>query len=313
MPVIEIEETFDGRGLQVELRKVGKFPREVRTYVRTWKARTDSPYDTQLQVLLFPDLPRLFSPYFGLDDYVDLGAFCRGLKADQDQDDPFLWKIQADYSSDLSDMAEMMSAGDPKGLGGKTTGGPGSGGFENPLLRPPKITFGFAKYQKVIVKDLNDVPCTNSAGQPFDPPVEIDDSRPVLTVVKNVPAFDFSVAVAYQDAVSTDPFFGSPAGTAKIDSLSAEFAFENGLAYWVQTAVVHFRREGWKLKLLDAGYMKKDASGNLVTITDKYGHPFSAPTLLDGAGGVLTGDLTKPFYKTLTVYKELPFAPLGLI
>jgi hypothetical protein len=78
MGISFLQEIWDGREGSVQVRKVGRSPRLVREYVRRWVAHSDSPADSQLQVLLNPAFPRILTPYLGTDAYVDLGAFCPG-------------------------------------------------------------------------------------------------------------------------------------------------------------------------------------------------------------------------------------------
>lgn len=315
MGISFLQETYDGRNGEVTARKVGRFPRLVREYVRRWVVHTDSPADTQLQVLLNPAFPRILSPYVGTDQFVDLGSFCTGITASQDQDDPQTWKVQASYSSDLSGLAEMANLGDPHRLDGNNIGGQGSQGFENPLLRPPKVSWSVLRTTVQLRKDQNGKAFLNSAGDEFDPPPEVDFSRPVLTVVKNFAAFDMVQAVNYADCVNSDQWLSFGPGVVKVDSITAEFAFENNVPYWAVTASFHFARNDpntpqptWNpTQILDAGF--SDISGKV--FTDTYGHPYSKPKPLDGTGHQLAANAA-PQYLSFTLYKARPFAALNM-
>ena len=57
----------------------------------------------------------------------------------------------------------------------------------------------------------------NTAGDPYDPPVVIDDPRLVMTPsVRNEAKFNVGWVLAYRNAVNSDPFAGFPPLVAKV-------------------------------------------------------------------------------------------------
>jgi hypothetical protein len=305
MAIIGFAEIWDPRDAGVH----GRF---VRDYQRSFKYQTDAATDSQLQILLYPLTPRLFTPYAGQDGFVDLGAICYQVDAAQDEDDPFFWKATAHYSSDLSHIAEMADKGSTNPLSGNSIGGRGAQGFENPLLRPPKIKWGQAKFQKAVTQDTNGDPIVNSALERFDPPVEIDDSRPTLEITRNEPTYQQALAMKYRDAVNSDPFFGFGIGTVKVDSITADFRWENGYGYWEVSYVFHIRPEKWNpTEILDCGFYHLDAAGKPAAIRDAVGSNLSAPVLLDGKGQQLQPG-AKPVFIPFDFYEIQPFADLHL-
>src|SRR5262249_15878222 len=92
-----------------------------------------------------------------------------------------------------------------------------------PLFKRPDVRWGFANFQRPGIWTIDNPSraIVNSAGEPFDPPVEIDDSRLVLTLVRNEPAFAPLTSLLYKDAINSDTFLGAAPGLAKIAMLSS--------------------------------------------------------------------------------------------
>ena len=149
----------------------------------------------------------------------------------------------------------------------------------------------------------------NSAGDWFDPPLVRDDSRPVLTIVRNEADFDPEIADSYRDTVNDDYFFGAAAGRVKCVSITGKQLFSAdvlpGGFYWVVTYTFQFNRDGWASPLLDQGFRRLVSGSRRAILVD--GQPASAPVLLDGSGGVLTpGD--PPVYQTYHLYLEADYS-----
>jgi hypothetical protein len=127
---------------------------------------------------------------------------------------------------------------------------------ENPLTRPIKYHLEWASFTRIIEKDINGDAVTNSAGDLFDPPVEIDDARPVLVAVKNMWPLEniIALSIQYKNAVNTDTFFDAPARTAKVESIqSGQLLYENGYDYYAVTFRVQFNQDTWDVELVDRG------------------------------------------------------------
>jgi hypothetical protein len=286
--ILSVNEIWDGRQGSVDTKNV-------RNYTRTFRVITDSMVDGPFQVTdIPPPFPSIFSFYSDPAGGIDLGAFCTKITPRQ-TDEPFVWIVTCEFSSKV-DNPEQAQAGDTD---------------KDPLTRPSVVKWSMAKFQRVLDRDVNDDPIVNSAGERFDPPIEIDDSRPVLSITRNEPTIDPANIVAYQDAVNTDTFFGCDPGTAKIDSIEAESAFENGTFYWKVSYTIHFRREGWDVQPLDQGYHHLIAGVPTVNRDPQSGNPYPAPRLLDGSGNLL-GTGADPVFLDFEAYKEMPFAPLAL-
>lgn len=283
MAILSVTEISSGRSMSLDAN--GQ-----RNYTRSFRVLTDNPLDGQLQALLAPGIPLRGDSYVTATEF-DTFARVKNKEATQDGDNRQLWIVRCDYDTLPFD-------------------------DDNPFNRPIEYSWSFAQFSKVADRTIDGFPITNSAGQFFDPPPEMDDSRPVLTVTKNVPFFAYDVAIAYQDAVNSDWFIGFAPGRAKVFNISGTSTTENingvDWFYWRATVEIHFRREGWTLQLLDQGRYElvNDPQTGLPysPCRDRLGQPLADPALLNGQGRMQL--FPSPFtavYSNYRVYKELPF------
>lgn len=231
-------------------------------FTRKFKARSNSKFDdaeTVREQAFVLGLPALFSSHPN-----NPTALLQSIEP-RLTDPPYLWTIDLKYSSDVGDPAKFD---------------------DSPLNRPTDITFGFQKYQRPITQDVNGLPVVNSAGEAFDPAIEIDDSRPTMTFARNEGGFDPQLPLIYQDAVNSDAFFGFLPGQVKISNIQSVFANEGSVTFWRVTYEFEVRREGWRLRVLDQGTRYLDLTTNeRRELTDgKTGLAVSKPVLLDGDG-----------------------------
>lgn len=290
-----------------------------REYTRVFRVLTDNVLDGPLVVMIGSGLPQVGNAYSEASGAVDLGARVTTVDPVQDQDNPKVWTVTIRYSTAPGPQASGS------GSGGKgTKGGSGTDPSEdsrNPLLRPAEVGWSFTRYRKPVRKAnlyaiggaVNSavdtvVPVVNSAGDPFVPIPEIDDSRLVLSVSRNEATFDPLVAIDYQDAVNSDGFLGAAKRTAKLN-LSAKRDWDKVIGpYYKVQYEIEFRREGWLLSILDAGL--HDLNGKV--LIDTNGQPYSDEVPLNGFGGKLANPDDGYVYLDYIVYKERPFAALNL-
>lgn len=288
MAITDFQEIWNGRD--------GSFDawRATRDYTRVFRVLTNSTLDGPTTILAAVGLPNARDPYFDPNFNYDLGAIAVKFDVAQDQDDPFTWLVRVKYTSSPQDVQQAQQVD------------------QDPLSRPPKITWGFNKYQKPALTDINGAPLLNSAGAWFQPLPEIDDSRPVLTIQRNEATLNTQNLINYQDAVNSDDIWGFGVGTSKI-SIGAVSMWENNLVYWDVTYTIEFRRDGWGLSIVDAGFYELDANNKPKAILDASGNVPGEPVLLNGAGKRrLPADPNAYYVKTFTVYKQLAYGPLNL-
>lgn len=244
----------------------------VRQYKRVFRIVTDSPATGPVEMSANVACPLLFDAYVGASGEVDLGCVVRNIRFTNDSDNYFIWQCDVHYSSETQDPDQVA---------------------ESPFDEPVLMEWSFQQYEKCIPIDFKGNAFTSSAGEVIDPPVKIDDSRLVLRIERNLPGFNVALAIAYQDAVNSDVFFGAAALTAKIMTLSGSFHYRNGIPFWHVAGEVHFRREGWRLQLLDQGFTHQEIGFDFNTPPKINRDPdtnevYPKPLLLNGQGLLLS-------------------------
>lgn len=250
--------------------------RGVRNYQRVFVLETTSQSEEAYQVGSHPSLPQIGDLY-----PYDSAAYCDSISVTQ-TDGWKVWRVTCNYTSEWD-------------------------------LTNAKISWDTEQFQKVAAYEYNGDGIVNSAGDPFDPPALMDDSRRVITVTKmmtEVPTWILS----YQDAVNSDAFtidgVSIAIGKAKMQRVSVSEPRQINLTtYREVTFQIHLQRDGWDLQILDAGF--RDASFNTLYNVD--GTRPTAPIPLNGLGARL--DSTNPadaVFLPFTVYTTLPFASLPL-
>jgi hypothetical protein len=190
------------------------------------------------------------------------------------------WKVSVTYSSNPGQSVINNS----------------NGNGSDPLSEPARISWSGENFQQVAVVDIDDNPILNSAGDPYDPPLMKDFSRPVATIRKNIASAPAWILTSH-DAINSDEFvidgLTCEVGKAKLKRADiSEWQYRNGIAYRELTLVIHFAKDGWTRKVLDAGFRRKynDTERELITLTAEDGTPQypSGPVPLDGSGVELT-------------------------
>ena len=261
-----------------------------KTYERQYVVVTDTGADGPNVVANAAGIPILGSVYQSGND-LDPTALCIEVLPTQRGDERTKWDVAVKYSN--------------KQPQGQTN--------PNPLLEPPRLSWGFAQFRRPVNFEIDGTPITNSAWEPFQ--IEIDDSRPVYRVTRNEPTYDVSRAIAYQDAINTDAFKGAAPYVAKVMSISGEWKFAGGIYYWEVAYEICFRRDGWRERVIDQGYQYLQGTGaarRQTPIYREFTH-VQQPVPLDGNGGVLANPSPANLVvQTKRVLKELPFSVLAL-
>jgi hypothetical protein len=305
------------------------FPRRSTTYrglsgsgriVRHYHVKTNSLSDDATTIFNAGLLPA-----FGARHPGNNNVFCDGYNFDQKDDSGFLWDVTVEYIS-------LSGGGLPEFERLE---------FTEPVQRTADISWDSVKFRKPVLRadylsDLRgsviaaDVPITNSAGVPYNPPAEIDDSRPQVTIVKNVIASP-PWLILYQDAVNNDSFtvdgvsvepYQAKVESVRVGPVRLESFFTSFFAYRQLTLVIQFQREGWDLALLDAGFSEciesqdpgapPPIAAKRRNILDSENVVIREPALLDRRGQKLEEGAPAE-YRDFRVYTNLrPFSGLPL-
>jgi hypothetical protein len=315
-----------------------------RTYDLVYRVITDNIQDNHAIVLLAPGLPAIYSIYNAANEF-DTGSVLKNYSAAR-TDDPCIWEVTCHYESWAVILGglrgsnpELQKALADAAAGTSSHAEPGGFDANNPLSRPPRIRGGSRTYQRVQPCDLDGKQFVNSVGERLDPPPEMDDKRPYLTISRAEPGpLNLTRICQYQDAVNSDVFLGQPAFSAKMN-ITWERVFENNLLFYDVTYDIEFRRDLWiPLKVLDAGYSTL-AAGNVppgLRMLDASGGQTAAPLPLytvrgdEGvpaltfngqpcvAGDIIVlprqywSDLNRTQYRNFRVYSALPYAVFNL-
>jgi hypothetical protein len=264
-----------------------------RKYTRTWLVETDNPLDGSMRARTAIGIPAIGNSYWVDSTENDPGSFVQSVNATCLGAGPAYsqWKVVAEY-------AEYDASQFP----------------QNPLEWPIQINWSGTQFEKVIYYDINDKAIVNSAGEPFGEPVTIDDSRPVLTIVRNEPTYDLAIVDEYRDTLNADTFMGASPGLVKVSFMPGELQYNKDAGgsgfYYKITYTFNFNRDGWKKKILDRGFSELDASDKLKTILGPDGQPLAEASLLDGTGHPLPFDGT-PVYQEFDVYQSKNFSDFG--
>lgn len=256
-----------------------------RTYTRVFKLKASSKSDSAYTVGSNASLPIIGSVYPD-----DAGAWCRTLIVENN--DPFAgWKVTAEYSSEVE-------------LG------------TDPTTDPAIIDWSSEQFQKVAWIAYAGTGILNSAGDFFDPPNMMDDTRRSVRVTKNLASVP-SWILSYQDAVNSDTFsvdgVSIGIGVAKMQRVDVgRKEKRNGVSFRTVEFDIHFRKEGWLLRPLDAGFREKQGAGR-INMTNQDGTLPAAPICLDGSGAKLANPtLSNAVFLSFIVYETKAFSSLPL-
>jgi hypothetical protein len=142
---------------------------------------------------------------------------------------------------------------------------------ENPLNRPPVISFGSVTQEVEIDEDVNGDPIQTVNGEPI-----VGITAPftdlIVTVERNLASFDPAVITTYTNKVNSQNWFGCPTGTTRIMDISARSNFNPDFPYWEATASFQVRRgrgsvtdaKAWWHRTAHQGYLIKNSAGTKI-------------------------------------------------
>lgn len=257
-----------------------------RSYTRTFKLKTTAQTERAYHVGSHASLPVI-----GELHPDDSTAWCVALHVDPT--DPWKgWTATAEYSTER----ELA---------------------EDPTADPALISWDSEQFQKPAIYSYAGTAIVNSAGDPFDPPNMMDDSRRIVTVIKNlavVPAW----ILTYQDAVNSDSFVLDGVtigiGLAKMQRVAVgEEQRRNGTLFRTVTFSIHLEKDGWLLEPLDAGFREIVSGERINILNDGDDLQPSAPVPLNGSGVHLTNPTAATaVFLSFVVYETKAFSSLPL-
>ncbi len=210
MAVLTFERIHNGRARNTTVS--GK--KQITRYTDIYRATTDSNTTEPETVVAHADCPDI-----GDAHARDADAYCRSVRAVNEPFSKKVFLVTVGFSTEY----EMA---------------------EDPTDEPARISWRTESYQKPVVFDRNAVAHLNTAGDLFDPPAMMDDSRWVATIVKNVSTVaSLTWLLSYRDAINSAQFtldgLTIPKGWAKLSAIEiSEPQERNTVAYRVLTMTI---------------------------------------------------------------------------
>jgi hypothetical protein len=289
MAVTSVTEMWPGRDGSDDIEK--------RTRLRrVYRVETDDIDDDATVAGGTTLLPRLG------DLHPNYEAYVVGVVPHQLDEDPFLWDVAIEYSSELPTRSAVGGSGVPLGPGPESQSVNSAGATVNnpnptvreadPRNRPAVWRRHTVEVEEPFEFDANGDPVLNSAGLPFDPPAMTKFRVLIATIVKNVSGIGNDDIDTYLDTINAATWKGVAAGKARVIVFDTASDMENGIPYTQVTLAIAIRKKGWTRKLIDRSfYVKTDLGLGAFSwdrIRDaKTGLAVSEPALLDGLGAQL--------------------------
>lgn len=189
--------------------------------------------------------------------------------------------------------------------------------LEDPVARPPEIEYLFAVTNEPVDQDRNGDAIVNSAGELFDPPITKDQHDLIIHIKRYQYSFDPVQASQFEGSVNSANFLGYAPGLVKCNVYRGKQLRLSGLWVWEVIFEFEVREDGWQKRILDQGFRTHTGTDDdtgvplYAAIKDTSGVPLSAPTLLNGDGG-LNPDTSPPVFHQFELENQYDFSVLGL-
>jgi hypothetical protein len=243
----------------------GAYRREVK---RVFTVRSDDPTDGPEVAAFASGIPRIGEPW----EY-DSSLFVSRVETSEYQNDSLTFLVSVYY------IQSIPYTGDPDEI------------IVDPTQRPSIISWAYNRERVQIGETVDDPPkpIVNLAGEMFDPPVERDKARLVMSVQKNLASFSPELWASYIDTINESEWRGFAANTMLLSGMTAQTVYEGDFFYWQVSAEFSHNNDGWQPKLLEQGFRHyEDIEGvkTLVTAHDDSEDrlPLNQPVLLNWDG-----------------------------
>lgn len=157
---------------------------------------------------------------------------------------------------------------------------------ENPLDRVD-VAWGGAEDTEVVKYDVNGNAIVNSAGELYSPlPMRpIRGSECCITIRQT--ANPGTTVTLFSNSTNSTEIWGVGVENAIMGKIIARSAQEDATKFWEVSFPIKFRRDSWRLKLIDNGSVFLNDDGEQQSLADDLGNLKQTPTLLDGDGSPL--------------------------
>lgn len=302
-------------------------------HVRVYEVLSDDQYDDE-DVVAGAEARALGLPGNGYPLKEGSAAIVTDIEAENDTQTPFRWLVTCTYETQWPRelAAESLTLDPDTGESILTPTAPGELGppeaqrDPNPVNWPVKFRVTHEVSLEPATHDNAGNPILNSAGDPYDPPLMVERSRPVLEGTKYYAFVNLDWLEQFHDSVNLYGWRGRGPRKCKLE-LEWESDTVNNFAVWRVNYRVKIKREqwdggpfdqgqGWDLRPLDQGYRERDAiTGERTKILpprDDLGGLIPGPYPLNGAGLMAPPDQALPDYLTYRFYAEEDWSVLGI-
>lgn len=321
----------------MDARKGGRDDSGNRTYTRSWTVQLDVSQataaeldaiewevETALPVVLYQRHPAWPGAIARTLEVIRLGEHG-------------LWRATVGYNSAPFPARGDGGASDPAGPMENSSETPSTNNdnSQKATLRPPEISFTRKEYTKVLSSEVGTGTfILNTAGDPYDPPLEVERSRMVVNLKFWREPSWFSLSYfGFWDTINSANYvlFGQtfPAKTLRVTNIDIKTIWDQGevniatppappnnvqtlkLIYEVNVQL-EWNPDSWVKKVLNAGKRQKKTINGVVkavAIADDHGQPISDPVPLD-ANGVPVAPGGTLIYQTWEAYQQMSFATL---
>lgn len=199
-----------------------------------------------------------------------------------------------------------------------------------PLQEPTQISWSSNTYIEPVVNNIVGNAVTNSAGQPFDPPLTQERVTLIATITYNSERYDPDLPIEYQGKVNQAATkIGTltvPARMARVIELSGIADTFEDIAYFKVTIKIEINpkvtrdvqdnviAQGWDREVLDQGIFGFDDEEppNLIRLSTDDGEEVTEPIKLNGAGKKLDPQTLDPVFLVYQTYELADFGQLNL-
>ncbi len=262
----------------------------VRSYHRIVEVFSDTRLETPRAVVLYllGQFPP-YSPYPG-DSWCRARRPSRVQRREQDKT-AMIWRATIEYTNRPLRIDQQNELG-------------------NPLDKPIVVSGSFVRAMKAATEDRNEDPILNSAGEPYAPAPEIDDSRDSLIVERNTATIDLAYRAALRDKVNSNAQWGLEPRTIKLCQWLYTIEYYAANFYYIANRwEFEIDVKKWNFRRLDMG-RRELIDGEFVPIMANDEH-IREPVLLDGAGERLVAP-ADPVMLESEIYDEAAFSGLPL-
>ena len=248
----------------------GDISKDELSLISHFQVVTDDPFDGVLTVANAVDpnsglaIPQLFSSYVTPKENCSW-IYCERIQPRQEEAGTIYqtWEVLCTYSSNMDE-------------------------DDNPLDRPPVISYKTQSYEHPVDKDIDGNAVLNSCGQQFDPTIMEISPVLVMNVQVNWADYDPNFALSMYNKVNADTFFGFSAGTVLCTDIAGSPESESDVDFYSVDIEFQIRANGWQKLILDTGLQEYDSAGGRRNIMVQ-GMPTTSPLGLDGFGHYIAG------------------------